>query len=328
VSFEPTTPEQTGLLTPRSVTWLGLVVNTALGGAKIAAGLLFRSQAILADGFHSTSDLVTDVAVLAGIGMSQRPADGAHPFGHRRISTLVAMFVGAALLAVAGSIAYGAVLTLRTSHAETKSLVPLVLALATVPAKEVLFHLTRRVGVRAADRSLAANAWHHRSDAFTSVAAAVGLTVVAVGGPSWAFMDEATALVLSVFIGFAAVGILRDSAAELIDRAPAAATVKAIEQAVARTNGVRDYHAIRARQVGGKVTMDIHVLVEPTLSVREGHDVASAVEESVRRADPNVLGVVVHVEPWEPPGGEAPTASDALPSGQAAGTVSAVKETE
>jgi len=297
-------------LTPRSVTWLGLVVDAALGVAKILAGWLLGSQAILADGFHSASDLITDVAVLAGLGMSERPADRAHPFGHRRISTLVAMFVGAALLVVAGSIAYNAVVSYRQAHRPLTSLLPLGLALATIPAKEALFHLTRHVGRRKRDVSLEANAWHHRSDAFTSIAAAAGLSVVAIGGPTWAFVDHLTAAVLAAFLAVAALRIIRTCAAELIDRAPAAATMAAIEHAVADTEGVLDYHAIRARQVGGKVSMDIHVLVDPELTVREGHDVATAVEESVRRADPDVIEVVVHVEPCE---AEAPAASEDQP---------------
>ena len=306
-------------LTPRSVTWLGLVADALLGSAKIVAGVVFASQAILADGFHSGSDLITDVAVLAGLGMSQRPADGSHPYGHRRISTLVAMFVGAGLLIVAGSIAYGAVLSLRTPHPQTKSLVPLALALTTVPVKELLYRLTRRVGVRTGDLSLTANAWHHRSDAFTSVAAATGLSVIAIGGPAWAFVDEATAMVLTGFLGVAAVKILRDSGAELIDRATAAATVAAIKQAVEQTDGVRDYHAVRARQVGGKVSMDIHVLVDPELTVREGHDIASAVEASVRGADPSVLEAIVHVEPCERDCPDRPAARQPTRESQAEG---------
>lgn len=286
-------------LSPRGVTTLGLVIDALLAVTKVLAGWLCASQAILADGFHSASDLVTDVAVLAGLGMSQRPADPDHPFGHRRISTLVALFIGAGLAVLAGSVAYRAVVSLRAAPAPTGSLVPLALAAASIPVKELLYHLTRRVGRRTGDVSLVANAWHHRSDAFTSIAAAAGLTVVAVGGAEWAFVDGLTAVVLAAFLAVAAGRIVWTSAAELIDRAPGEATMAAIEQAVRRTEGVRDYHAVRARHVGGKVDMDVHVLVDPALTVREGHDIASAVEDHVRGADPNVVEVVVHVEPCE-----------------------------
>jgi len=293
-------------MTPRSVTWVGLVIDALLGSAKILAGVFFHSQAILADGFHSASDLITDVAVLAGLGAAERPADGRHHYGHRRISTLVAMFVGAALFVVAMSIAYKAVVSFRRPHGPLTSLLPLALAAATIPVKELLFHLTRHVGRTVSDVSLIANAWHHRSDAFTSVAATVGLAVVAVGGPGWAFVDELTALVLSAFLVVAAARIIQTSSGELIDRAPGRATLAAIEQAVTHTEGVHDFHAVRARQIGGKVAMDIHVLVDPELTVREGHDIASAVEQHVRQADTNVVEVVVHVEPPDHDGPDEP----------------------
>jgi len=290
-------------LTPRSVTWLGLAVNVALAATKILGGWAFASQAILADGLHSLSDLISDAAVLAGICLSERPADPGHPWGHRRVSTMVAMFVGALLMGLGGAMAYNAIVSFRQAHEPLRSLVPLCLALATIPAKEALFRLTRRVGLRVGDVSLTANAWHHRSDAFSSIAAAVGLTVVAVGGPGWAFVDELTAVVLSAFLIVAAGHIMWSAGRELVDRAPSAAILGAIDRAIRDTSGVRDHHAIRARQIGGKVTMDVHVLVDPSLTVRQGHDIASAVQESVRKADGNIVDVNVHVEPWERPAG-------------------------
>jgi len=297
----PAQPQTTSaVMTPRGITWLGLVINVALAGAKIFGGWFFGSQAILADGLHSLSDLVSDVAVLAGLRVSERPADGSHPWGHRRVSTIVAMFVGALLLVLGCAIVYNAILSYHVKHEQLTSLVPLSLALVTIPLKEMLFHLTRRVGRLAGDVSLVANAWHHRSDAFSSIAAAAGLTVVAVGGQGWSFMDELTALVLSAFLIVAAGQIMWTAANELIDRAPSRAIIDAIEGAIRDTSGVRGHHAVRARQIGGKVTMDVHVLVDPSLTVRQGHDIASAVQERVKEADGNIVDVNVHVEPWEP----------------------------
>lgn len=290
----------TGILTARGVTLLGMVVNMLLSAGKVACGWIFGSQALLADGLHSLSDLVSDFAVLAGIQVSQKPADSTHPWGHRRFSTMAAMFVGSLLGLLACGIMYRAVVSFRIEHPPLTSVVPLIVAAATIPTKEVLFHLTARVGRRLGDVSLAANAWHHRSDAFSSVAATAGLAVVAVGGPGWAFVDELTALVLAAFLLTAAVRILWSSASELTDRAPDKAVVEEIERAIAQTRGVRDHHAVRARQIGGKVAMDVHVLVDPELTVREGHDIASAVQASVKRADANIVDVNIHVEPWEP----------------------------
>jgi cation diffusion facilitator family transporter len=296
------------------VAWLSVAVNTLLAAGKVLAGTLFRSQVILADGLHSLSDLVTDAAVIAGLRASQKPADPDHPYGHRRISTLVALFIGAALLAAAAYIAYNGVRLFRGHVAGHTSLpvrpaVPLCVALASVLVKELLFRLTRRVGRQTEDPSLVANAWHHRSDAFSSVAAAAGLGGVLMGGSAWRFLDPLMAIVLSAFLVVIAVRLLASSAAELVDRAPEAARLAGLSRAVAGTAGVRSYHAVRARQVGGKVEMDVHVQVDPELTVREGHDIASAVRSEVQKADPKVVEVIVHVEPADesaaprPPGG-------------------------
>ena len=285
------------LMTAKGVTWLGMAANVLLAAAKVAAGWAFGSQAILADGFHSASDLITDIAVLAGIGASEKPADVDHPYGHRRISTMVALFLGVALGVVAVLIAYNALVSFRQTGSPVTSFLPLALAVATIPVKEAMFHATRRVGRRTANISLLANAWHHRSDAFSSIAAAAGLTVVAVGGPRWAFVDALTALGLSAFLAIAAARIIYSSCAELIDRAPSQGRLTALKRAVGETEGVRGYHAVRARQIGGRLEMDVHVLVDPNLTVLEGHNIASAVQDSVRRADGHVVEVVVHVEP-------------------------------
>lgn len=286
-------------LTPGGVTWLGLVCNAVLAAAKVAAGLVFASQTILADGMHSASDLITDAAVLAGLRSSSRPADGCHPYGHRRVDTLVAMFVGAGLLAVAGVIAFNAVRSLHGPGGSVRSALPFYLALATVPVKEFLFRITRHVGRLRHNPALAANAWHHRSDAISSVAAAAGLAGVTFGGPRWAFLDPLTAMVLAAFLAVVAAGVIHRSAAELIDRAPGEATLDGIRDVLGRTDGVRDFHALRARQVGGKVVMDVHIQVDGGLTVAQGHQIASNLRRHITERDSRVIEVVVHVEPAE-----------------------------
>ena len=290
-------PPPRGGLTPHSVTWLGMGANAVLSVTKIAAGGLFSSQTILADGVHSASDLVTDVAVLAALRVSGRPADGCHPYGHRRVATLVALFVGAMLLAAAGSIACAGAIALRTQPRCVVGLVPLGLALTSIVVKELMFRMTRRVARRSDNVALEANAWHHRSDAFSSVAAAAGLAAVAAGGQEWAFLDPLMALVLSAFLITVAVQTIRRSAAELVDHAPDPATLASIECSVVRTPGVRSYHAFRARRVGGKIAMDIHVQVAPDLTVAQGHAIAAAVRREVIRVNPRVIEAVIHVEP-------------------------------
>ena len=290
------------ILSPSGVTWAGLAVNGVLMALKMVVGTVCASQTLLADGLHTASDLVTDVAVLAGLRMSSQPADEAHRYGHRRISTMVALLVGAALLAAAGWIAYRAVSALRVGAGPVRGSLPLWVALASVPMKEALYQVTRLVGRRAGDLSLLANAWHHRSDAVSSIAASAGLAGALFGGPAWAFLDPLTAIALSAFLLTAAGKIIVQSASELVDRAPGAGTLAGIEHAVAGTRNVRGFHAFRARRVGGKVEMDIHVQVDPDLTVREGHDIATAVKDQVRRADEDVVEVIVHIEPAEDDG--------------------------
>jgi cation diffusion facilitator family transporter len=286
-----------GVLAPRSVTWLGMGVNAALGVGKVLVGVVFRSQAILADGFHSASDMVTDAAVLAGLRVSKKPADEDHHYGHRRASTLAALFVGLALVGAAAWIAYKALLGLHGPSEAVRGPLPFVMALVSIPAKEVLYRLTRRVGRRFGDVSLTANAWHHRSDAFTSLAAAVGLGGVLIGGAEWQFLDHVTALLLAVFLVVAAARVVRESAEEMMDRAPGRTLLDRIERVVGETDGVVSFHAFRARRVGGRVEMDIHVQVDPKLTVRQGHAIATDVKRRVLKADPSVVEAIVHVEP-------------------------------
>lgn len=288
---------KTGLLTPKSVTWAAIGADCALSAGKVTIGIVFGSQAIMADGMHSASDLITDLAVLAGLAISRKPADSDHPYGHRRVTTLVAAFVGAVLLIAAVWIAYNAITSLNRPAKPLRAALPFVLAVAAIPIKEFLYRITTSVGRREGDMSLLANAWHHRTDAFTSVTAALGLAGVLLGGPRWQMLDALTALVLGAFLIVVAVRIIHNSAEELADRAPSAETLAGIQQAVAGTEGVTSFHAFRARQVGGKVEMDIHIQVDPALTVAQGHSIASEVELATMAADTDVISVTVHVEP-------------------------------
>lgn len=285
--------------TPFGITWLGLGINAFFSAAKIVAGVVFRSQAILADGLHSISDMATDVAVLAGLRVSRKPADEGHNYGHRRATTLVTLFVGLALMGAALGIGYTAVVTMREEHSAVRGLVPFIIAAASVPVKELLYQLTRRVGKQASDSSLVANAWHHRSDAWASATATLGLGVVVLGGPRWAFVDHVTALILASFLVVLAAKIIWNTGGDLMDRAPDNTTLDAIREAVARTAGVRSFHGIRARRVGDMVEMDVHVQVDPQLTVNQGHEIARLVRQRVVQLNPKVSQVIVHVEPSE-----------------------------
>ncbi|MHC4561417.1 MAG: cation diffusion facilitator family transporter [Planctomycetota bacterium] len=297
-------PEETGrYLTPYGVTWVGLIANASLSSAKIAIGLMVACQTLVVDGLHSASDLVTDAAVLLSMGASNRPADQCHPYGHRRISTLAALFIGAMLALAAVWTGWRAIGTLERLFDEGSGVgralgfLPFALAVASLGIKELLYRITILVARRTGDLSLRANAWHHRSDAFTSLAATIGLAGATFAGPRWAFLDAGTALVLAAFLLVVGVGIAWKAAAELIDRAPGETATEAVRRAVGETEGVQGFHAFRARQIGGRVAVDVHVQVDPMLTVRRGHDIAAAVKRAVLATDSHVIEVMVHIEP-------------------------------
>jgi len=284
---------------PTSVTVIGLVANIALSIAKVSLGLLFGSNVLLADGIHSGGDLVSDVAVLAGLNVSRRQADDSHPYGHRRFQTLVGLLIGGIVVASAVAVVIIAVEKWRRGVKIAYGWTPFFVAIASVVIKEVLFRLTRRVGRETGDTAVLANAWHHRSDAFSSIAAAAGMLGVALGGAAWGFLDHVTAIALAGVLIAMGLKLCFDAAQELVDRAPARAIMDHIGSIVARTEGVRTYHAFRMRQAAGTLEMDVHIQVDPTLTVGEGHDIAREVRRRIVLADPNVTSVIVHVEPAE-----------------------------
>ena len=284
-------------MSPTRVTWLGIGVNIALGILKVSVGVAVRAQTLVADGLQSISDLLTDVAVLAGLRISSKPADADHHYGHRRVTTVVTLAIGGVLVISAAWIVYRAIATYAHPHPLAQAGTAFWVAAASVAPKELLYRVTRGVGTRAGDASLVANAWHHRTDAFTSIAAAAGLAGVAVGGSDWAFLDHITAVVLAAFLGVAAVRFIRESVAELTDTAPQPHVVQCIEDAISGTPGVLGFHALRVRKLGGALGLDVHVLVDPELSVVQGHDLATAVRERVLSCGCDVMEAIVHVEP-------------------------------
>ncbi len=289
----------TGALSPKGITWIGLATNVVLSAGKLAAGVLFGSGVMLADGVHSASDLVSDFAILAGLQVSARPADGSHPYGHRRVQTLAVMFVGGVIITAAMWVGVSAATKWHEGMAAVYGWVPFGIAAFSVAIKETLYRLTRNVGRRTGDTALLANAWHHRSDAFSSVAAAAGTFAVAWGGRGWGFLDHVMAIALAGVLVVVGLKLIGQAGNELVDRAPSREVTESIAAIVAETDGVRGYHAFRMRQLGGRREMDVHVQVDPALTVVQGHDIATRVRRRIYQADPDVTAVIVHVEPVE-----------------------------
>jgi cation diffusion facilitator family transporter len=283
----------------RRVTLVALVINLALGAAKTGIGLLAHSTALIADGLHSISDLASDLAVLWGIRAARAPADSDHHYGHARYESIVTMFVGLLLITASLYVAFHSILSINEVHAGPANWLPFWIAIASIALKEALFWATRSVGRRNRNKAVLANAWHHRSDSFSSIAAAVGIAGTLVGGPRWAFLDHLTGVVLAAFLVVVGARIVRDALRDLSDRAPDPELQARMKDTMSRIPGVEGFHALRARNSGGAIDMDVHVQVEPGLTVLEGHDIATRVEREMCAAFPEIADIVVHIEPDE-----------------------------
>ncbi len=278
------------------VTITGLVLNIVLMVFKVTAGIAGRSQAVFADGIHSGSDLVTDVMVLLGLAFWARPKDADHPYGHERIETVVALVLSGILFAAGALIGYGAVSQLWKRHVVQIRPIALYAAVVSVLSKEILYRWTRSVGVRMRSLAVVANAWHHRSDAFSSIPVAVAVAT-AILLPSWWFVDHVAAILVSVFIVIAAYGIALPCVRQLIDTAPPKQIQEALAQAMESTDGVISVHEIRARYLGPKILAEAHIEVDGRVTVEEGHDIAEEAKKKVFEQFPEIEDITIHIEP-------------------------------
>jgi cation diffusion facilitator family transporter len=284
------------------VSWVGLLCNLALAAAKAAAGIFGHSQAVLADALHSLTDSVTDIAVILGVRYWTAPADEDHPHGHGRIETLVTVVIGLAIGGVAIGMGAEAIRGLRDGPETSPTGIALAVALMSVVVKEVLYRWTARVGREVRSPALEANAWHHRSDAISSIPAALAVGVTLID-PEWAVVDRVGAVVVCLLILQASWRILRPSIDQLIDAGAPAADRRRIEELALQVDGVEAAHAVRTRYVGSDLAVDMHVEVDGGLSVGEGHAIAVAVRRKLVEEGPNVTDALVQIEPHRLPAG-------------------------
>ncbi|MBN1593836.1 MAG: cation transporter [Candidatus Coatesbacteria bacterium] len=283
----------------RRATWISLIVNVLLSALKLAGGIVGSSQAIIADGVHSLSDSSTDIAILIGVKFWSRPPDDGHPYGHRRIETLVTVFIGVVLIAASIGLIYNAIVTHQQKHTEAPSWIALVAAIISIVSKEILYRWTRNIGRRLKSSAVIANAWHHRSDAFSSIPTAVAVSVMLLH-PSLAFLDHIAAVVVSFFILRVAWNVLKPALKELVDAGASEKDCEKIRAIALFTDGVRKVHAIRTRYVGPGLSVDLHVQVDPEMTVRRGHNIGGEVKSKLLSEGPDVTDVIVHLEPHEP----------------------------
>lgn len=282
----------------RKVTWVGFLTNISLSGVKFVTGYFGRSQALIADAIHSLTDTTTDIAVIAGSHFWSRPPDENHPYGHRRLETLVTVFIGLMLAAAGIGIGWEAISSLHEKHSSPPGLIAFCAALFSIICKEILYRWTASASKKVKSPALAANAWHHRTDAISSLP-----VLIAVGGamlfPTWSFLDHVGAAVVSIFILHSAIKIIWPGISELIDVGAPEEINKKITHIALKNGEVQEIHALRTRYISSGIQVDMHIVVDGSMTVREGHSIADKVESRIVEAIPEVLDVVIHVDPPE-----------------------------
>lgn len=281
------------------VTWVGLVVNVLLAAVKIVAGIMGNSRAVTADGIHSLSDLVTDVSLLIGVRMWTAPPDDEHPYGHQRYETLITAGIGILLAAVAIGIVVDASIAYSEQQVRHVKLVALWAALASIVVKEILYRWTAYCGRRHKAPSVVANAWHHRSDALSSIPAA-GSVLVALVFPELYWVDLVGSIIVAFFIMHAAWEVTMPAVNELVDKGVPEDTVENLKKLAASVEGVQDVHKVRTRYQGVAVFIDLHISVDSSISVEDGHAIADEVETLLQGSEYDVADALVHVDPHMP----------------------------
>lgn len=277
---------------------IGVVVNVALAVVKIAAGVVGNSYALIADGIESASDILASLVVMGGIHVSARPADEDHPFGHGKAEPLAGVAVSMFLLLAAAWIGWSSVREILTPHHAPAWFTLPVLA-GVVVVKELLSRRVLRIGEELGSTAVRGDAWHHRSDALTSGAAFVGITVALVGGAGYEAADDWAAIAACLVIAYNGVRLLRESVNDLMDSAVDAGTVARIRELAGAVEGVVAIEKCRVRKNGLELAMDIHVTVDGDATVRRGHEIAHAVKDRLRAADSRIADVMVHIEPHD-----------------------------
>jgi cation diffusion facilitator family transporter len=282
---------------------LGLVVNLALGVAKLVGGLTGGSFALISDAVNSLGDVCTALIVLFALRVAQRPSDEEHPYGHTRAEGIAATNVALLVIVSALLVGWEAARRLGTAHG-VPPLWTLWIAGANVVIKETLYWYNVRVGRRTGSSAIIANAWDHRSDALSALAVLCGLAAVRWGGPRFRWADEAAALVVVAIIVFSAARLFRESASELMDVQAEEPYVQKIRAAAAAVEGVRDVEKLWVRKSGLEYFADIHIEVDPQMTVAEGHRIGHEVKDRLVAEFPALRDVLVHLEPHPAGNGE------------------------
>jgi len=281
----------------KTITYIGMAVNIALSAIKVVIGLSAASLALVADGIHSLSDVATDVAVLLGLRLGSKEPDQSHPYGHGRAETFSAGLIALILIAVGGAMIYYATMAIARDEITTPRLCVLIAAVISVAAKEWLYKATQKVAIRTHSPALYANAWHHRSDALSSVAVVIGYISLELG---FGHGDQVAAIAVGLMIVWVGVRVIGDALRELTEAAVDPDTIEHIKKIINSDFSIRQYHKLRTRTVGREVFLDLHILVDPDLNVTAAHEIAESLEKTLDDQITRPINITVHIEPDTP----------------------------
>lgn len=281
-------------------TFAGLAVNTTLAVIKLVAGIVGHSHALVADAVESLADVFSSLVVWRGLVVAATPADEDHPYGHGKAEPIAAATVSAMLLLAAAWIAVTAVAEIRQPHLGPAPFTLLVLVLV-ITVKEILFRFVLKESVEIESFAVATDAWHHRSDAITSAAAFIGISIAVLGGKGYEAADDIAAIGAAGLIGWNGWRLLRQALNELMDRSPSQEMIDRVREIAHSNPGVDRIEKCLVRKMGYHYFVDLHVEVDPEMSVRQSHAIAHQVKDRIREQITSVHDVLVHIEPSTPP---------------------------
>ena len=281
----------------QKITLIGVLVNILLSIIKVIFGIKSHSQALLADGVHSISDLTTDAAIIIGSKFWTSPPDKNHPYGHGRIETIVNIFIGFTLCSVGIGIGWHSLITIGTSHHSLPGWNPFIVAVISICFKEILFRRTVDLGKKLNSKAVIANAWHHRSDALSSLpvaAAVIGNKIF----PNLQYLDHIAALLVTTMILKASYTIIWPSIKEITESRADVEIEKRILQLSRAYKEIREIHALRSRRIGGSILVDLHMLFDPNATVYDAHKIAETFKKDVLLKEKDLAEIIIHIEPY------------------------------
>src|SRR6266478_3814784 len=284
------------LQTAARIALFGLAINLFLAGAKILAGFLGNAYVLIADGIESALDVGGSIVIWGGLTVAARPPDATHPYGHGKAEPIAAVVVAVGVLAAALGLAIQSVREIFLPH-HAPAPYTLVVLIVAVMIKEFLYRYVIRVGREMESTAVKTDAWHHRIDAMTSSAAFIGISVALIGGEAWQSADDWAALFACALIGANGYRLLRPALFEIMDTAPRGRIVRSIRRAARSVPGVIEVEKCRARKMGLDFYVDLHVGVDGSISVHEGHEIAHQVKRAIQQSDSRIADVLVHIEP-------------------------------